>query len=99
MNAARPARAFAVYYNPVPPCARRWATARWRLISHLNLNHLSLTGSSDSTEAFKEILRLYDFRETSVTRALIDSVLQVKAPPLAPLAIDGLPPPCAEGWK
>ncbi|HMW47059.1 MAG TPA: type VI secretion system baseplate subunit TssF, partial [Cellvibrionaceae bacterium] len=52
-------------------------------------------GSSDSTEAFKEILRLYDFRETSVTRALIDSVLQVKARPIsAPLAIDGLTTLC-----
>ncbi|MFK5914306.1 MAG: type VI secretion system baseplate subunit TssF, partial [Woeseiaceae bacterium] len=43
--------------------------ARWRLISHLNLNHLSLTGRDDATQALKEILRLYDFNETSVTRA------------------------------
>jgi len=64
--------------------------ARWRLISHLNLNHLSLTGGDDATKSLKEILRLYDFKETSVTRALIESIMSVKAKPIsAPLNIDG----------
>ncbi|MDH5447124.1 MAG: type VI secretion system baseplate subunit TssF [Gammaproteobacteria bacterium] len=64
--------------------------ARWRLISHLSLNHLSITGRDDATEALKEILRLYDFKESSVTRGLIESILSVKARPIsAPLTIDG----------
>lgn len=64
--------------------------ARWRLISHLNLNHLSLTGRDDATQSLKEILRLYDFKESSVTRALIDSITYVKARPISsPLTIDG----------
>ncbi|MBI1425485.1 MAG: type VI secretion system baseplate subunit TssF [Gammaproteobacteria bacterium] len=64
--------------------------SRWRLISHLNLNFLSLTGRDDATTALKEILRLYDFKESSVSRALVDSILQVKAHPIsAPLNIDG----------
>ena len=64
--------------------------ARWRLISHLNLNHLSLTGGDNATESLKEILRLYDFTESSVSRALIDSILTVKARPISsPLSIDG----------
>ncbi len=64
--------------------------ARWRLISHLNLNHLSLTGRDDATQALKEILRLYDFRESSVSRALIDSITAVDARAIsAPLTIDG----------
>ena len=64
--------------------------ARWRLISHLNLNHLSLTGRDDATQALKEILRLYDFKESSVTRALIESIISVKARPISsPLTIDG----------
>ena len=37
--------------------------AQWRLISHLSLNHLSLTGSG--LAAFKEILALYDLPQTS----------------------------------
>lgn len=64
--------------------------ARWRLISHLNLNYLSLTGRNDATRALKEILRLYDFRESSVTRALIESIVSIIAKPIsAPLNIDG----------
>ncbi len=64
--------------------------ARWRLISHLNLNYLSLTGGKNATMALKEILRLYDFKESSVTRALIESIMSVQAKPIsAPLNIDG----------
>ncbi len=64
--------------------------ARWRLISHLNLNHLSLTGGGDATMALKEILRLYDFKESPVTRALIESILSVQSKAIsAPLEIDG----------
>lgn len=47
--------------------------ARWRLISHLALNHLSLMGEG-ATEAFREILRLYDFREDPKTQAVIEAV-------------------------
>ena len=51
---------------------------------------MSLTGRDDATQALKEILRLYDFKESSVTRALIDSITYVKARPISsPLTIDG----------
>jgi type VI secretion system protein ImpG len=33
----------------------------WRLISHLSLNHVSITGGEDGAAAFAEILRVYDF--------------------------------------
>lgn len=70
-----------------PPLRDR---ARWRLLSHLNLNHLSLIGGAKATEALKEILRLYDFTETSVSRALVDSILHVHAHSIsAPLPING----------
>lgn len=90
--------------NSAPPCSKiRCITqptstiraplrnqARWRLISHLNLNHLSLTGRDDPTNALKEILRLYDFNESSVTQGLISAILKVKAQAIsAPLNIDG----------
>lgn len=64
--------------------------ARWRLISHLNLNHLSITGGNNATDSIKEILRLYDFKESSATRALIESIQSLNARPVsAPLNIDG----------
>ncbi|WP_086931401.1 type VI secretion system baseplate subunit TssF [Agarilytica rhodophyticola] len=63
--------------------------ARWRLISHLNLNHLSLTGGESATEALKEILRLYDFKDSSVTKGLVESIMSVNARQIsAPLNID-----------
>ncbi len=64
--------------------------ARWRLLSHLNLNHLSITGAKDATNALKEILRLYDFKDSSASRALIDSIVSISTRPVnAPLNIDG----------
>ena len=64
--------------------------ARWRLISHLSLNHLSLTGRDDATQALKEILRLYDFKESSINRAQIESISKVNTRAIsAPLTIDG----------
>lgn len=70
-----------------PPLRNR---ARWRLISHLNLNHLSITGSDNPAEALREIFRLYDFKESSVSRAQIESVIDVDARSIsAPLTIDG----------
>lgn len=64
--------------------------ARWRLISHLSLNHLSITGGDDATNALKEILRLYDFKESAINRAQIESITQVNTRAIsAPLTIDG----------
>ncbi|WP_193165772.1 type VI secretion system baseplate subunit TssF [Microbulbifer hainanensis] len=60
----------------------------WRLISHLNLNHLSLSGTG-GCEALKEILRLYDFRDSASTRNLIESLLKLQTRPItAPIQID-----------
>jgi type VI secretion system protein ImpG len=51
---------------------------RWRLISHLALNHLSLV-SDGGVEALKEILLLYDFRNSAETRALIDGITSLSS--------------------
>jgi type VI secretion system protein ImpG len=51
----------------------------WRLISHLNLNHLTLSNDETGAEALRELLRLYDFRDAAETQAMIDSVLSVKS--------------------
>ncbi len=70
-----------------PPLRNR---ARWRLLSHLNLNHLSLTGGESATNALKEILRLYDFKDSSVSKGLVESIMAVNARQIsAPLNIDG----------
>lgn len=51
---------------------------RWRLLSHLMLNHLSLSDGGDGLDALKEILRLYDFRDSAGTRALIDGITDLR---------------------
>lgn len=64
--------------------------ARWRLISHLSLNHLSITGGDEAVVALKEILHLYDFKESSINRAQIDSINRISTHAInAPLTIDG----------
>ncbi|HZW29684.1 MAG TPA: type VI secretion system baseplate subunit TssF [Isosphaeraceae bacterium] len=51
--------------------------AQWRLISHLALNHLSLV-DDDQAESFREILKLYDFKDSEETRGQIDGLLSVR---------------------
>ncbi len=54
----------------IRPPQRR--SAQWRIISHLNLNFLSLTESDNGTpEALQEILQLYNFNDDSATRKQI----------------------------
>src|SRR5262249_50077650 len=55
----------------------------WHLVSHLNLNHLSLTGDPEGTEALKGLLRLYDLTDpaadpgpAALARQAIDGILR-----------------------
>jgi len=59
-----------------PPLGNR---ARWRLISHLNLNHLSISGEGESPHALREILKLYDFANSAETRSKIAGILGVSS--------------------
>ena len=62
-----------------PPARRGHA---WRLVSHMSLNHLSLSDPTEGLEALHEILRLYDFSDpqagqqqmAAVNRQLIDGI-------------------------
>jgi type VI secretion system protein ImpG len=54
--------------------------ARWRLISHLSLNHLSLV-SDGGLDVLKEILLLYDIRGSDETRLLIDGIVGLSSRP------------------
>jgi len=51
---------------------------RWRLISHLNLNHMSLLDSENGAEMLREILTLYNFDNSPSTRAMIEGVLNIE---------------------
>ena len=59
-----------------PPQRR---SAQWRLISHLNLNYLSLVNSENgSPEALQEILNLYNLDESTVARKQIMGITSIE---------------------
>jgi type VI secretion system protein ImpG len=53
----------------------------WRLVSHLSLGHLSVTGGPEGAAALKEVLRLYDLRDTAETRTAIEALTGITAGP------------------
>ncbi|MDQ6787622.1 MAG: type VI secretion system baseplate subunit TssF [Acidobacteriota bacterium] len=62
----------------VRPPQRR--SAQWRIISHLNLNYLSLVNSENGTpEALQEILQLYNFDDSSVSRKQILGITGIES--------------------
>ncbi len=63
--------------NTLRPPSR--SGAQWRLISHLSLNHLSITGGGDgaAVESLREILSLYDFTDSPATRKQIAGITDV----------------------
>ena len=62
----------------IRPPQRR--SAQWRIISHLNLNYLSLVNSENGTpEALQEILQLYNFDDSSVTRKQILGIDRIES--------------------
>lgn len=69
---------------PLRPPVRRGA--HWRLISHLCLNHLSLTDPTEGREALRELIRLYDFTEpesgqqmSAVMRQVVEGITSVSS--------------------
>ncbi len=53
--------------------------ARWRLISHLALNHLSITDDEDGADALREILRLYAPPENRVASQHVEGIVRVSS--------------------
>lgn len=50
---------------------------RWRLVSHLALNHLMLSGQG-GIDGLRELLQLYDFTDSAETRSIIDGIADLK---------------------
>ena len=62
--------------------------SRWRVVSHLALNHLSLVGQggglgeSPALDALREILKLYDFADSAATRQRIAGLIGLHTRPV-----------------
>lgn len=69
--------------SPPTPTLRPQLRERsaWRLVSHLALNHLGVTGGTQSALALREMLRLHDLRDAPETRLAMDGLLSVSATP------------------
>jgi type VI secretion system protein ImpG len=72
-----PLRRISPVVGPTMPARLPFDQSRWRLISHLALNHLSIVDAEDGAEALREILRLYDFGNTKVSAQHIAGVSSV----------------------
>jgi type VI secretion system protein ImpG len=53
----------------------------WHLVSHLSLGHLSVVGGAEGAAALREVLRLYDLRDSTEARAAIEALVGVSAVP------------------
>lgn len=80
LEGGSPARAISLLRKPSKSLRfRRGRGAHWRLISHLSLNHLSLTQSGLS--ALKEMLQLYDLASSSVSTGQIAGIVALEHKP------------------
>ena len=80
--------------RPMRPAMRRGL--QWRLISHLSLNHLSLTDGEEGRLALLELLRLYDPtdldgepRLAAMARQAVEGITQLRSRPTVALANGG----------
>lgn len=92
LNAGIPMQAVRCVSGPtVPRPSRAHGDSAWRLISHLNLNYLSLTDSDErqGAAALRELLALYGDVADASARKQIDGVLSIQSSAItrrAPLA-------------
>jgi type VI secretion system protein ImpG len=80
MEGGSPAREIALLRKPTR--SERFECdqgALWRLVSHLSVNHLMLSGAG--LEGLKELLRLYDLPRHSGTQRLLDGLCALTAEP------------------
>ncbi len=51
----------------------------WRVLSHLSLNHLSITDGTEGADALRDVLRLYDWGDQEESRGLIEGIVSIES--------------------
>lgn len=83
MEEAAPVRQVTCLRKPTPPVELPlFGRGLWMLISHLSLNHFSLTGAPDSLRALREILRLYRLTPNSSNEKQVMGLTALKVRPV-----------------
>lgn len=49
----------------------------WRVLSHLSLNHLSISKGAEGADALRDLLRLYDWGDQEESRNLIEGIVSI----------------------
>ncbi len=65
--------------SPTLPSRIPEGELRWRLISHLALNHFSITGGESGADALRELLKLYDYNNSRATAQQIAGIDQISS--------------------
>lgn len=85
-----PVRRILPIVPPTAPARLPMGQLRWRLLSHLALNHLSITEGEDGAQALRELLRVYDYVNGSVSAQHIEGIVSVASRRrVAPTFVDG----------
>lgn len=77
LQAQAPVRRIVSVVPPTAPLRLPQDELRWRMISHLSLNHLSITDAKEGAEALREILKLYDYASSRSTQQHIEGIASV----------------------
>ncbi len=65
--------------TPITPSYRPFLKkgAKWRMVSQLQLNYLSLTNDEQGIEALRELIRCYNYSQTNDFENLLDGLLEI----------------------
>jgi type VI secretion system protein ImpG len=75
LETAAPLHAIRVLRPPTPPLRPGQRRGRaWRIISHLNLNHLSIADGDEGLESLRDLFRLYDYSDPEAGQAQLSSL-------------------------
>lgn len=82
LEMAGPVARASLLHKPSPQTMPQLSgSSRWRLVSQLSLNHLSLNGTGKDCDALKEILELHDFNRQRSVRRQINGLSRVTTEP------------------
>lgn len=83
MEDAAPVKRVVSLRKPTPPIELPLGgRGLWMLVSHLSLNHFSLTGGPDSLRALREILRLYRLSPNSSNEKQVMGITRMEVRPV-----------------
>lgn len=79
LEAQAPLRHIIPIVPPTTPFRLPAGEQRWRLLSHLALNHFSIVEGDVGADAFRELLKLYDYANTRVSMQQIAGIESISS--------------------